>query len=384
MKTILHTIILSLVLIIPAALGFWAGHYATAQPFNQMIDYVEQSETLAGALKSSALSPVQREGYWQAYTNSQAVEQASDTISWAVKNVPTPFVGSAPWPGQQYNATINTWQMRSKQELVRPKLDRTFRIFLTGGSTAYGAGAPTQDSTIGGYLERLMNVQLTPITDLRYEVFTFANPSWASTHERIAIENYLSELEPDLVVSLSGNNDVFWGAAGRNILWFYTLTEEYFNLLISTALELSGRQALPALSMTVSGNEGKVLSEIVAQRLQKNIRLGAYALSLTDTPWVFFLQPTLAVSAKPLTQREQAFVNDADYYKACYRAIERRLNEVERVNFSYLSLAGIFDTYTEEEEIFLDSFHFGDKGNSIIANAIFDKLRSYAVQKLPH
>ena len=65
-----------------------------------------------------------------------------------------------------------------------------------------------------------------------YEVFTMATPAWASTHERIMIENRLSDLEPDLVVSLSGNNDVHWGAKNRNVLWFRAYHDEfYFDLL---------------------------------------------------------------------------------------------------------------------------------------------------------
>lgn len=378
MKTVLYTVILALIISIPAMLGFFAGNYATVQRFTSIIDYVEQSETLAGVLRSGGLSALQQDHYLQAYTDSAAVEQHTHTISWAVKNVPTPFVGSAPWPGTQFNATINTWQMRAGHELISPKPARTFRVFLTGGSTAYGSGAPAQARTIGAYLAQLMNARLAPATGLHYEVFTFANPAWASTHERIAIENYLSELEPDLIVSLSGNNDVFWGDAGRNVLWFYTLTEEYFNLLISAALEMSGRPVLPALSALSVVEGAQVPPETVAQRLVKNIHLGAYAMSLVKKPWVFFLQPTLAVSGKPLTAREQSFLNDSKtYYQACYRAMQQHLNKIDIDNFSYISLADVFDTLAHDEDIFLDSFHFGDKGNAIIAKAMFNELYSH-------
>ena len=37
-------------------------------------------------------------------------------------------------------------------------------------------------------------------------------------------------------------------------------------------------------------------------------------------------------------------------------------------NFEYVNLAGVFDD--SKDEIFIDSNHFGDRGNEIIAKAI--------------
>jgi len=103
-----------------------------------------------------------------------------------------------------------------------PKPPTTYGIFFTGGSVAYGSGAPSQDKTIGQYLENLLNLEITPVSHLRYEVFTLASPAWTSTHERIVIENRLSELDPDMVISFSGSNDVHCAGAGRDVFWFRT------------------------------------------------------------------------------------------------------------------------------------------------------------------
>lgn len=197
-------------------------------------------ETLAGVLAVTPLKDEQRNHYARAYTSS-ALDIGS--ISWSVPNQPTPFVGTAPSPGQHQNAHINSWQMRNSEELQMPKPEGVYRIFLTGGSTAYGSGAPSQEQTIGSLLNDLLNKNLSKL-GLRYEVFTFANPAWASTQERIAIENYLSELQPDLVISLSGNNDVFWADAGRNVLWFSAFSDDYFKTLANTGLKTAGRKEL--------------------------------------------------------------------------------------------------------------------------------------------
>lgn len=368
MKKLIYILLPSLVLCALVALGYWAGLYTVAGRFDKVIRWVEQGETLAGVLAVTPLKDEQRNHYARAYTSS-ALDIGS--ISWSVPNQPTPFVGTAPSPGQHQNAHINSWQMRNSEELQMPKPEGVYRIFLTGGSTAYGSGAPSQEQTIGSLLNDLLNKNLSKL-GLRYEVFTFANPAWASTQERIAIENYLSELQPDLVISLSGNNDVFWADAGRNVLWFSAFSDDYFKTLANTGLKTAGRKELQDLPQAHPLPQ-PVPVQTVAYRLEKNVRLGAHALQGVD--WVFFLQPTLSVSKKSLSSREKDFLsNSKEYYVHCYQAIAASLSGVSLKNFKFIDLSGVFDRYGAEDDMFLDQFHFGDKGNAVIAQAILDSL----------
>jgi len=380
-KKALYLTIPTLLLCALVALGYRVGQYTAAQQFEATIRGMEQGETLAAVLAVSPLNDTQRNGYGRAY--SHATVDAS-AISWSVPNQPTPFVGTAPMPGQHHNAHINAWQMRSNQELRMPKPQGVYRIFLTGGSTAYGSGAPSQADTIGSLLQAQLNTKLSEKNgiqnNINYEVFTFANPAWASTQERIAIENYLSELQPDMVISLSGNNDVFWGDAGRNVLWFFSFADEYFKILANTGLQLAQRKALAELPQTMPTAE-RVPHATVAYRLVKNVHLGVQALQQIEqtgkagVPWIFFLQPTLSVSRKKLTAREQDFLTDSkEYYIKCYQDIAKKLSALEKENFRFMNLSGVFDAYGAEEDMFLDQFHFGDKGNTVIANAMFTVL----------
>lgn len=368
MKKLLYILLPSLALCALVALGYWAGLYAAAGRFEKVIQWVEQGETLAGVLAVTPLKDEQRNGFARAYS-----DPAPDTrsISWSVPNQPTPFVGTAPSPGQHQNAYINSWQMRNREELQMPKPDGVYRIFLTGGSTAYGSGAPSQEQTIGSLLNDLLNKKL-PKPGVRYEVFTFANPAWASTQERIAIENYLSELQPDLVISLSGNNDVFWADAGRNVLWFSAFADDYFRTLANTGLKTAGRKEMSDLPQA-RPSANPVPAQIVASRLEKNVRLGAHALQ--DVSWVFFLQPTLSVTKKSLTSRERDFLsNSKEYYAQCYQAIAKSLSAIRLKNFDFVDISGVFDRYSADDDMFLDQFHFGDKGNAVIAEAIVNSL----------
>lgn len=371
MKKILYVLLPTLVLCGLVGIGYWAGLYVAAGRFENIIRWVEQGATLGRVLAVTSLNDEQRNHFAKAYFSPQV---DAESISWSVPNQPTPFVGTAPSPGQHQNAHVNSWQMRNSEELRMPKPKGVYRVFLTGGSTAYGSGAPDQKQTIGSLLNDLLNEKLSSESGVRYEVFTFANPAWASTQERIAIENYLSELQPDLVISLSGNNDVFWGEARRNVLWFNAFADDYFRMLANEGLKLAGRKEPANLPHTGQATE-IVPAATVAYRLEKNVRLGAHALQGVKVNWVFFLQPTLSVTRKPLSIREKAFLSTSkDYFVESYELIASRLSAVALNNFKFVDLSGVFDGYESKDDLFLDQFHFGDKGNTVIARAMFETL----------
>lgn len=374
MKKFLYLLLPSLALCMLVGLGYGVGVYTVAGRFEKTIHWVEQGETLASVLAVTPLNDEQRNGIKNAYSDPHIDAR---NISWSVPNQPTPFVGTAPAPGQHHNAHINSWQMRNSEEVQVPKPAGVYRIFLTGGSTAFGSGAPSQDKTIGSLLNGLLADRLSQKTGRRYEVFTFANPAWASTQERIAIENYLSELQPDLVVSLSGNNDVFWGDAGRNVLWFTAGADEYFQTLANTGLKTAGRKELPPLPQVRAAPQ-PVAAELVSYRLEKNARLSAQALQHVNADWIFFLQPTLSVTHKALSSREQAFIPASkNYFVQCYALMSSRMAGLRQDNFRFVDLSKMFDGYSAKDEIFLDQFHFGDKGNALIADAMFSAIASH-------
>ena len=200
--------------------GILIGSFLELRSLRGFADEAWRREVMGGFIPSEEWPDLA-----QAYHEPEAVLETIEGFTWAVPNVPTPFVGSGPRPGTSGNSTINLRQFRSNRELPTRKEAGVARIFITGGSVAFGSGAPSQDRTIGEYLERELNRGLN---EPRFRVYTLANPAWASTHERILIENRLSEWQPDLVISLSGLNDVHWGQMGRDVMWFRTYHEHLF------------------------------------------------------------------------------------------------------------------------------------------------------------
>jgi hypothetical protein len=371
---LLPTIVIMAPLLIGAVLGY---SFATRQ-IRHDFQAVSDSETRLAMLKPSEQARIA-----EAYDDPKSAAGTMNDFSYNVATVMTPFVGVAPEPGQHHNAFINSLQCRSDQEVSLPKPPRTFRIFIVGGSTAYGSGASSQDKTIGGYLNSILEKELAPATKYKYEVFTLATPSWASTQERIIIENRLLDLQPDVVISFSGVNDVHWGILGRNVLWYRTYQEEFNWHVLDWAYK---EFRLKPMTDIVPVAPHPIAPSLVADRLERNVRLSAFALSLKNVRYVFCLQPVLAVTKKPLDEAERKAlaglappdhsISGSNYFSQCYAGIDSQLSTLKLDNFVYINLSDVFDTMKTPDRLFLDSYHFGDKGNAMIARGLFDRLQN--------
>jgi hypothetical protein len=350
--------------------GFLAGRYQALYRLKKVVSKYDRGVTFGRLLPPERLKEIS-----VAFYDPAAFLQNHRSIIWSVFNVLTPFVLSAPEPGHHKNAIINARQFRDAREVALPKPPGTFRIFFTGGSTAFGSGAPTQDTTIAAYLERLLNEKVRPRTGRTYEVVTAANPAWTSTHERVFIENRLSELEPDLVIAFSGNNDAHWSWYGEDILWLWTYYDSFLITVINEAFRLAGKAAMP--DVTVKGPV-PVPAAQVAARLEKNLRLSHHALSLKQARYLYCLQPTLAVTKKPLSPREKRIWSkdgkNEIYFQECYAAMAQKAGGLNLPGYAYLSLVDVFDNLQEKDEIFTDHYHFGDRGNDLIARTLAARL----------
>jgi len=92
------------------------------------------------------------------------------------------------------------------------------------------------------------------------------------------------------------------------------------------------------------------------------------------------LQPNIATTGKSLSPREE-LVRESNqhgprynrYFQQSYTVIRAALARASRP-LEVIDLSGVFDASPADEEIFLDSYHFGDRGNERIARALADAL----------
>lgn len=82
--------------------------------------------------------------------------------------------------------------------------DPDITIIVTGGSTIFGVGSSDNSTTVPSIIERIINQRL----DLRAEVVNMAMRGANSFQEMLLVNRYLAENRADLVLSISGVNDV--------------------------------------------------------------------------------------------------------------------------------------------------------------------------------
>jgi len=334
----------------------------------EQIEQSRQSETVAGAFAlalSADRDPASLVGVENCYYSPPDLER----VTWVARDIPTPFVGFAPAPGPLASGLINSMQFRYAREIEVPKPKNVCRVFFTGGSTAFGSGASSNETTIGGYLEAHLNEALR-IRGVRCEVITAAAGAWSSTHERILIENRLVDLEPDIVISFSGHNDAFWSVLGRNVLWFRAFQDDYFLVLLNAVLAANRAEEFPSQDL---GAGLPVSPAQAAERLARNVACAHYVLATVGADYIFALQPVLELSQKVRTPREQRiaeavgfhawFIQMQDYYQE----FRRSLQAMEQPGFCFVDTTTSFDGCDGSVDVFIDTAHFGDRGNDLVA-----------------
>ena len=163
------------------------------------------------------------------------------------------------------------------------------------------------------------------------------------------------------------------------MFWFRTYAEQHFWELLNAARKLGGLQPMPEIVAPAA----PVPPARVAGAW-KNVRLSAMALALTNARYVFVLQPGLAVSSKPLSTREQELrtklaASALENFSSCYAQMKARLASISLDRFLFLDRSDVFADLSATDEIFLDSYHFGDRGNEILAQAIAEGIRASSI-----
>lgn len=129
-----------------------------------------------------------------------------------------PTVRYVPWVGLLYpplTAEVRTGLGTDRHGFIHNgdasrdlsvKAPGVYRIFITGGSPVAGLDDPAR--TIAGRLETLLNERAAG-TGRTYQVVNAAMEGYLSSQELGLIAYYLRDYAPDLIVSISGFNDVF-------------------------------------------------------------------------------------------------------------------------------------------------------------------------------
>jgi hypothetical protein len=219
--------------------------------------------------------------------------------------------------------TINTLGFRGG-EFSEIKPSDTYRIFMVGGSTMFGSGATSDDTTISGYLQQLLNEK-----DFGFdiEIINSGIQGADSNTELRFIEQKLITFSPDLIIIYDGWNDL----------------------------------------------RANHTPKVVKENWEKICEFG----KANDFDVIITLQPIAGFGNKVLTNQELKYAQTGEDYNSnlliesssTYKDYAKNLTEIKTCTKTF-DIRDVFDT--ETGPIYWDQGHVSDRGNSIVAKSLFN------------
>ena len=325
----------------------------------------------------------------------------------------------------------NSKGFRRSAEVSLAKPSGTYRIFLMGGSTAYGMGGlwPHIDDrypvlknseTIDAYLEQALS---SALPGRKVEVINAAITSTWTHHNLIYLNQTILKHHPDMVLFLDGFNDYYYYDDGHDQFasYSYNLPSQVilgeptlYSLAYANGWWLFRKSALAHMLARGASNLSLLLSQrpeqhpidveqavaihqrtFSANAFKMEERCGLILQNEHVIP-VFMLQPMLILERdRRLTHVERRlFEFNVKSYLPNYeafitRAVQYvRTRETEmaaRVGGAFIDLTGIFKDV--DGQIYTDYTHLTPEGNKLtalfIAERILPLIRQRAAQPAP-
>jgi lysophospholipase L1-like esterase len=376
-----QTFLVTLILVSGAVGGFLLGRHSNRENYIEKVRHILANEiavtSLYEVLGNALDDPMTERALAKLYQvpdgDRAALVKRLQGVVFVPSYRPAPFVGSIARPQLGDEPHINMLGFRDERQTYVTKPDKTVRIFITGDSVAWGAGASSQKQTISYILERLLNERLSGATGYRYEVINAGAIAWSTTQEKLLIQQRLVDMHPDVVIMLSGNNDVHWALGGADLRWFFSYTDLNYLTLINESYKSAGH---PERTVVAPARSGPLDCSALGQVTKGNVEDAALAMERVGARLVFALQPNIVSTAKPLSQHERksAALNEKPRWDACYQALRDGLERIGARNYRFLDLSRAFGDVDDGTEIFLDSYHFVDLGNQLIARDLVERL----------
>lgn len=338
-----------------------------------------------------------------AYDNEGETYGMYDTIA---KMQWHPYVGYIPVSDYKGNGYYtNRQSFRYSENILPIKEKDEVRIFITGGSTAWGAGVKQSD-LYTNVAEEILNKECS---GAQIKIISAGVGGYVSTQEANRMVHEISYLSPDVVVMLSGVNDTYAGYRG----WKIEKNYDPFNIanyLAETGIKLQASKDYFNPSPPTQGEYGNMIEytkalnaykeelfrdkKEVSNVLVHNIHTLHNSARDVGADFVFYLQPYLYKTSKPLSEFEQQtlaqfssrFYGINDYSQAVYDELRKNIpQDAKERNYHFFDA----DNAIKEEarSLFVDHCHFGDRGYRLIgedlANILRPLLKQRQVQCLP-
>ena len=232
-------------------------------------------------------------------------------------------------PNQEGNTVfINSEGFRGP-EITKHKPENTYRIFVIGGSTTYGAAVLNYETAPFYLQEKFDETEL----DFKVEVINAGTPGMWSENEIKFVKERLLEYFPDLLIIYDGVNDLLWHFQEEKST--PTLWKENWIEICDLGKEYSFET-------------------------------------------IITLQPFLGTGKKILHENESRLGLN-EHWLEIYPSYIKQLDELDAHCTKTADLSQIFDSTSEQ--IFFDKAHVVAKGNQIVAENLYKLSLPIVLQK---
>jgi len=284
-------------------------------------------------------------------------------------------------PNQHFETyNINNEGFRGP-EIQKEKPNDVYRIFVVGGSTVYGLGTTSDDTTIPGWLQQKLNAKSF---DQKIEVINAGQVNMGSWGEIKTINNKLVNYAADLIIFYGGWNDLKKSyeemKTGPQFNLIDNLSDKlrinisyYKTPIVAYVFHSSFNSKVFGINdyeQFINSNLAEKVS-IWKNRVQEVCEQGKELKYKT----IVVLQPFLDPERKPLTEYEKQ-TGDLLKQRARSSAYELFATELDSLMNSCSYTADFRNIFMDTHEpVYYDRVHLTDRGNEIVADELVKIIR---------
>jgi lysophospholipase L1-like esterase len=296
-------------------------------------------------------------------------------------------------PNQHFETiNINSHGFRGS-DFSSVKPENMYRIFIIGGSTVFGTGSTSDNTTIPGFLQEKFDKEELP-KDI--EVINTGISGLFSGTEVGLIKQQIIHFDPDLLVVYDGWNDIAKKyenyndgvnnsqnpSSSKERDTFYEFGELLFDFSVVAKIIYTNLDYLPMsfagpAVYSFEGTEINEKADIWSKRWIEICELG----KINNFDVVVTLQPILGSSERTLSEFEKRQFQWKENERRL-PALENYANNLDHID-NYCAKTADFRNVFDgiNEPLYLDSVHLGDNGNKIVSEEIYELILPLILEK---
>jgi lysophospholipase L1-like esterase len=287
-------------------------------------------------------------------------------------------------PNQYFDTiSINEFGFRGS-DFLYDKPQNVFRIFMVGGSTIFGVGSSSDQTSIPGYLQKNLN-NFPSSTSI--QVINAGYPSANSFSESKFVRDVLLQFDPDMIIVYDGWNELQQPSE--------MLQQQTINPISSFLKDVRVLFPFYNTPILISEMGGRTLSQFSESLFDEGTEY--QKIIWWKNNWseicelshkqgfdlIISVQPIIGTGEKPLTIYEKQILNSDPNFSRHAKFIPNFVSAMHDLEFCdyALDLTTSFDDISEP--IYFDQGHMSDTGNSIIADKFSEYIYPILLNRLP-